>query len=123
MLIKFVVKKLVDVDEFSDGCPYVRITNVNSNGNNEYKETGIINLIMWSMIIEIIIISSFLGRSIPKSPKSNIYVYNSGNICEHIIPNSSASANDSSLFFIQVYCDSIKAKHTICYPGIYYLHH
>lgn len=46
MLIKFVVKKLVDVDEFSDGCPYVRITNVNSNGNNEYKETGIINLIM-----------------------------------------------------------------------------
>ena len=57
MLIKFIIKKLVDIDEFSDGNPYVRITNVNSNGSSEYKETGINNIYIFKYIIIIIIIN------------------------------------------------------------------
>jgi len=99
MLVRFKVIKLIDIDEFSDGCPYVRITNVISNTNNNdniYKETG---------------------QSLPKNPKSSNYIYDDNSNTIELSVSNKSNDNNGSLFFIQVYCNSIKAKHTICYPG------
>jgi len=98
MLVRFKVIKLIDIDEFSDGCPYVRITHVNTaatNSNSTYKETG---------------------QSLSKSPKSSNYIFDdSNNTCELQLPSD--TSDNTSIFFIQIFCESLKAKHTICYPG------